>query len=373
MTASPMSPQLDLFEENISRIVEDILSRPQQPSAVELLQLCETLIVSGARENLKEAVLRLIDEKSLPGYKLDYLKHIVEDKSLDRAIAGDDCKEKRDINTGIDLLVANSKAYRHSREFREMIEFIGKFREYSPYNNMLVRVQNPSCGFYATEKDWRERFGRTIKEDARPMLILAPMHPVMLVYELDSTEGKDLPKELVDFSSFKGQWDSRWLERLLENAKRYRINVERKTLSASNSGFATHARKDGHWKMRIVLHDDLDEPSRFGVLCHELAHIFLGHLGGDQDLWWPSRMNLNHRSIEIEAEASAYIVTQQLGLEGASHAYVSRHLKDADSLPEGVSIDNIAKVSGKIHQMTHGLLPEPKPRVMKERKKERSA
>jgi hypothetical protein len=66
-------------------------------------------------------------------------------------------------------------------------------------------------------------------------------------------------------------------------------------------------------------------------------------------------------------------VTQQLGLEGASHAYVSRHLKDADSLPEGVSIDNIAKVSGKIHQMTHGLLPEPKPRVMKERKKERSA
>lgn len=369
MTDSPMSPQLDLFEEGISKIVEDILSRPQQPSAAELLQLCETQIGPGARENLKEAVLRLLDQKSLPGYKLDYLKHIVEDKSLDRAIAGDDdFKEKRDINTGIDVLVANSKAYRHSSAFMEMIDFIGKFREYSPYNNMLVRVQNPSCGFYATERDWVERFGRTIKEDARPMLILAPMHPVLLVYDLDSTEGKDLPRELLDFSSFKGQWDSKWLERLLENAKRHRINVERKTLSRSNSGFATHARKGGHWKMRIVLHDALDEPSCFGVLCHELAHIFLGHLGGDQDLWWPSRMNLHHRSIEIEAEASAYIVTRQLGLEGASHAYVSRHLKDADALPDGVSVDNIAKVSGKIYQMANGLLPEPKPRVTKEKK-----
>lgn len=76
-------------------------------------------------------------------------------------------------------------------------------------------------------------------------------------------------------------------------------------------------------------------------------------------------MNLNHRSVEIEAEASAYIVTQQLGLHGTSHAYVSRHLTDADSLPEGVSIDNIAKVSGKIHQMAQGVLPEPKVRVEK--------
>lgn len=368
MTASKMSPQLDLFEENISRIVEDILSRPQQPSAVELLQLCEKQIGVGARENLKEAALRLIDDKNLPGYKRDYLKHLVGDNSLDRAIAGaDDFKEKREINTGIDLLVAKSKAYRHSKEFKEMIDFIGKFRDYSPYNNMLVKVQNPSCGFYATEKDWRERFGRTIMDDARPMLILAPMHPVMLVYDLDSTAGKDLPEELVNFSSFKGQWESKWLEKLIENAKRYRINVEQKMLSLSNSGFATHARNGSQWKMRIVLHDELDEPSLFGVLCHELAHVFLGHLGGDHDLWWPSRMNLSRHSMEIEAEASAYIVTQQLGLESSSPAYVSRHLKDAESIPEGVSIDNIAKVSGKIHQMTHGLLPEPKPRVKKEK------
>ena len=139
MTAKPIPTQLDLFEENISRIVEEILNRPQQPSAVELLWLCENQIGVGTRENLKEAVLRLIDDKGLAAYKRDYLRHIVADKSLDQAIAGDDdFKDKRDINTGIDRLIANSTAYRRSHEFREMIEFIGKFREYSPYNNMLI-------------------------------------------------------------------------------------------------------------------------------------------------------------------------------------------------------------------------------------------
>ena len=55
-----------------------------------------------------------------------------------------------------------------------MIEFMGQFRNYAPYNNMLVRIQNPTCRFYATAKDWAERFGRMVKEDARPMLILRP-------------------------------------------------------------------------------------------------------------------------------------------------------------------------------------------------------
>ena len=61
-----------------------------------------------------------------------------------------------------------------------MVSFMARFRDYAPYNNMLVRMQNSTCSFYATERDWCDRFGRKLKEDARPMLILAPMHPVML-------------------------------------------------------------------------------------------------------------------------------------------------------------------------------------------------
>lgn len=203
----------------------------------------------------------------------------------------------------------------------------------------------------------------------QPMLILAPMHPVLLVYDVDQTEGEELPASFNNFAKFHGEWDDKWKEKLTENANRYKLRIDYKTLSSSHAGFATYASRDKQWKMRIAIHDKLDNPSRFGVLCHELAHIFLGHLGGDKDLWWPSRLNLDHHSKEIEAEAVAFIVTQQLGLKGSSSVYVSGHLKNGERLPEGVSLDNIAKVSGRIGQMAKGLLPEPKPRKKKQEQK----
>ena len=68
--------------------------------------------------------------------------------------------------------------------------------------------------------------------------------------------------------------------------KHYRIRIDFKTLSSTNSGFATIARGIDGEKMRIAIHAELDPPSRYGVVCHELAHILLGHLGTDGDLLW---------------------------------------------------------------------------------------
>ena len=50
------------------------------------------------------------------------------------------------------------------------------------------------------------------------------------------------------------------------------------------------------------------------MLCHELGHIYLGHLGADKDGWWPYRVNLPQAVTEMEAEAVAYIVCRRAGL-----------------------------------------------------------
>src|SRR5439155_10576285 len=156
----------------------------------------------------------------------------------------------------IDSLLQQSKAYRGSAEFQDMVSFMGSFRDYAPFNNMLVRLQNPTCSFYATEPDWNKRFDRRLKEDARPMLILAPMHPVMLVYDLDQTEGKPPPKEITEFAKFEGAWNSEWLARMVENAIVHdKIRVNFKTLSSTNADFATIAAWEGGSKMRIAIHD----------------------------------------------------------------------------------------------------------------------
>ena len=189
------------------------------------------------------------------------------------------------------------------------------------------------------------------------MLILAPMTPVMLVYALDDTEGADLPDELRDFASCTGPWDPGWLERMLNNAgQRDRIQVQFKDLSTVQAGFASTRVRDPHWKLRVAIHAALDEPGRFATLCHELGHIHLGHLGADEDCFWPSRRGLDPSAMEVEAESVAYVVCTRLGLDSASPAYVSSHMPDGQ-LPRGVSLDQIAKVAGLLERMALTLLP----------------
>jgi len=174
----------------------------------------------------------------------------------------------------------------------------------------------------------------------------------MLVYDLDQVHGGWTPAELEEFARFEGEPRQGSLQHLIENAAtRDRIRVDSKTLSSTLAGFATIARGDAQWKMRIALHQGLDEASKVGVLCHELAHIYLGHLGADADRWWPARTGISRRCMEIEAESVAYLVTARMGLNGSSGAYVSRYLPK-DGLPAGVSIDVIAKVAGRIEEMT---------------------
>jgi histidyl-tRNA synthetase len=52
------------------------------------------------------------------------------------------------------------------------------------------------------------------------MLILAPMHPGMLVYDLDQTEGEDIPEHLKNFVKATGEFDPERLYRTLDNAER---------------------------------------------------------------------------------------------------------------------------------------------------------
>jgi hypothetical protein len=358
--AATDNPEPNVLREAVDAFVCDVLSSNRHPSAWELLEEIEVSLDWKARWMVKDVLLHRSNDSSMLRSSREYLDSLLSDSELDKALAGTESPRK-EVVSGIDSLIRQGSAYRTSKAFQEMIDFMGRFRDYAPYNNMLVRIQNPSCSFYATEKDWSAKFERLLNEDARPMLILAPMHPVMLVYELDQTHGKELPKEVTAFATFEGEWDSDGLSKTIDNAgRRDLIRVDVKRLSSTNAGFATIARGDNNFKMRIALHDDLNSQSRYGVLCHELAHIYLGHLGTDKDHWWPSRTNLDHKTVEIEAEAVAFLVTSRAGLTGSSASYVCRHMSGGN-LPASVSLDLIAKVAGRIEEMGKRVLEPRRP------------
>jgi hypothetical protein len=361
--SEPPASRLELVKATIVEAID----RPKQPSEWELIQIVEDRCGVKARWLIRQALQELTGEGQLALFRQprttritrEYITSLLESEDLDHALRGTTAPGKQ-VESTIDALVAGAQRYRHSEAFTEMLDFMANFRDYAPFNNMLVRLQDPTCGFSATASDWKRRFKRQLKDDARPMLILAPKHPVMVVYALDMTDGPPLPDELTRMSRFEGKWNTEWMARTVENAKRDKIAIEIKTLSSSNSGVAQMRYDDREGRrFRIVIHGELDQPSQYGVLCHELAHIYLGHLGTNADGWWPARVNLPVKAVEFEAEAVAFIVTARIGLTGSSAEYLSRYF-DGDVVPEGVSLDHVAKTAGLIERMAQQTLP-PRP------------
>lgn len=350
--------QTEELQQAVRAKILDVLSAQRQPSAGEMLRLVEQELGWRARWCFLPAVRELREDHSLQRYLREYLTTALSDEEVSTALRGEVEPQEEHFST-LDELFRRSAAYRQSAYFHETIEFTAKFREYAPFNNMLVKLQRPSCSFYATETHWRKAFQRKVKEDARPILILAPMHPVMLVYDLDDTEGPPLPEQLRNFARTEGEWNPAILNHTLENAARDRILVQFKPLSSTHAGFATSRLGDGEFKMRVVVHEPLDPKSRYTTLLHELAHIYLGHLGSDKDRWWPCRINLSHAAVEIEAEAVAYIVGLRAGLRASSEAYLSSYIKGAE-IPPDVSLELIVKVAGRLEEMGRGKLPPRK-------------
>lgn len=326
-----------------------LLNSPSQPSAAELVEALERDLPIEARYLLLEQVEALRTRPELNRSQKEYLTYLFGADGLEQALRGADRPGKA-IKSSIDALLASTLHVRHLRDYQEMLSFMARFRDYSPYNNMLVKVQNPACSFFASKRDWEQRFRRRLKEDARPMMILAVMGPLMCVYDLDQTEGPELPERLRNFARFEGAFNPEWMNRLVANAANFGIKVDMSRLSSTNAGYAT-TRARSPWKMRVALHEELDFPSLFGVLCHELGHIFLGHLGQDEDGWWPSRTHLTHSAIEVEAESVAFLVSERFGMTGSSDAYVAA-LTERGELPVGVSLDNVARVAGLVERMT---------------------
>ncbi|HZM06269.1 MAG TPA: hypothetical protein VFC44_24985 [Candidatus Saccharimonadales bacterium] len=327
----------------------------QQGSPAELIRGLEETVGWPARHCLVEILEELRRARAHPELDRKYLLYTLSEGAVAAALA-EEAKPVGEHQSSVDELLFRSRQYRRTKKFAEAVEFISRFREYSPYNNMLLYFQNPMAVYFATAAHWHRAFGRTIKEEARGMIILAPRTPVLVVYDVSETEGQPLPDKLENFARTSGRFNPVTLERTVKNCERDCIRVFRKELGQLRAGFSTSRVSDAGWKMRIALRAELDDAAAYAVLCHELAHIYLGHLGADKDAWWPYRQNLSQNVAEIEAEAVAHIVCRRAGLRLHSAEYLASFVEDNADL-DAISIDFVSRTAGRIEEMGRRLLP----------------
>jgi hypothetical protein len=277
----------------------------------------------------------------------------------------------------LDELVNLALQYKSSKSYQELIRFVARFRFYSPYNAMLVHIQMPGATFVAPAHRWIQKYGRKIKLNAHPLVILQPMGPVMFVFDVSETEPEPgalpLPPEVEKpFEVRYGHLVGKELERTIENAKRDGIRILGKKEGSQAAGFICKEKEESpHSSLQfqigkdkngkpiyaaipvrysLVLNENLSREARYATLVHELAHLYCGHLGTPNKKWWPDRRGLIEEVREFEAESVTYLVCGRLGIDIPSDQYVAGYLMQNQPIPK-ISVECIMKAAGLIEEM----------------------
>jgi len=265
-------------------------------------------------------------------------------------------EEKTNIFTEVNDLFRKILETKNSDDFIKFLRFIKRFRNRSPFNNALVFAQNPECYYWATAKEW-EKFGRYVKKEAKPMVVLQPFSPIMFVYDYKDTEGKEITDEKMLYWFAENErlhFDRKIIDRTikyLEEKEGIRvIFLEKAELTARHINLDTALGYVSSNK-EIVLHPRYLEESHqielYAVLVHEIAHYYLEHL--------KDRKYLNRNIKEIEAELTSWIVFTLFGIEKRSEEYLAFWMMRNDDL-KYLDMSRILTVSWIIRNIGMGLV-----------------
>jgi len=261
--------------------------------------------------------------------------------------------EARDLNP-VDEMFAADLRYRSREQFQSLLDFLARFPQYSPFNGLLMYTQNPAATFVATAGGWQRRFDRRPKSGARPMAILAPMAPVLFLYDVSDTEGGNFPVELSHRPPGDGKLRPTVWENTVLSCRRHRIELRETDLGRERKPDAVFLDEQG--RKKCAAHHPLAESSylvlldaaqpledRYSVLVHQLARIFCGHLADTDDGWWTPTQSRDPVARRLEAESAGWLVCRRQGL-------VTGFDSEHDSIPT-LSLNAVLRAIGYIEEM----------------------
>ena len=103
-------------------------------------------------------------------------------------------------------------------------------------------------------------------------------------------------------------------------------------------------------RYELLMGQELEPESRYATLVHELAHLYLGHLGTPNKKWWPDRQGLSTSAVEFEAETVSSLVCSRIGISTSSEAYLSGYIGKHEKIPK-ISLECLMKAAGIIENM----------------------
>ena len=267
----------------------------------------------------------------------------------------------------LDQLLTDSRLYTQSKDYKELLDFVVRLRNFAPFNAMLLQIQKPGLSYAASARDWRELFGRTINEGARPLVILWPFGPVAFVYDVQDTDGKPLPEDVASFFAH-GSIDEKRLTSFIPLMKKKNIDwlwIDVGDQWAGSIQVIKRATKDKEaTQYRMHINRNHLPAVQFATLAHELGHLFLGHLGADKALNVPpQRHQMDHAQVELEAESVAFLVCARNGVTSKSETYLKDYVKENITI-DHIDIYQVMRAAGQVETLlgltAHNRYDKPK-------------
>ncbi|MGD8256934.1 MAG: hypothetical protein PVG70_18365 [Desulfobacterales bacterium] len=274
------------------------------------------------------------------------------------------------MNNPIDEVFLTTARLHSWRSYIDLLNFLARFPNYSPFNGFLLFIQNPSATYVATARTWLQKFRRRPRQDARPMAILAPMAPILFVFDVDDTEGIPVPSNLLKSPEISVSFLGKRYENTLHNCRIQGIAVHETTLNRDVTDTASRLTPSLRKKYEdlnlakdtsylILLDKTQSLQDKYALLAYELGHIFCGHLGIDRHAWWPKRRDLNIDGEAFEAESVAFLVSSRNGLKLSAQNYVFNQQHDYQKLPP-FSLNAVIQAVHYVEKMSTSLWKKPR-------------
>ena len=235
-----------------------------------------------------------------------------------------------------------------SDRFKEYLQVMSKFHNYSFNNTLLIAMQKPDATLIAGYNSWKNLFGRQVSRGAKGIKVIAPSpykikkevdkidpktqkpvtdkngkpvkeeteitvpaFKVVSVFDVSQTEGKELPSIGVDeLTGDVAQYADFF--KATEQASPAPVGFEK--IESGAKGYYSQTEK------RIAINEGMSELQNLKTLIHEIAHAKLH----DIDLNAPAQKQAerpDRRTREVQAESIAYAVCQHYGLDTSDYSF----------------------------------------------------
>ena len=247
-----------------------------------------------------------------------------------------------------DRLEAGIQELFDSDRFKEYLQVMSKFHNYSFNNTLLIAMQKPDATLVAGYNSWKNLFGRQVARGAKGIKVLAPSpykikkeidkidpktqkpvtdkngkpvkeeteitvpaFKVVSVFDVSQTEGKELPSIGVDELTGDVEHYADFFKAAELSAP---VPVGFEKIESGAKGYYSQTDK------RIAINEGMSELQNIKTLIHETSHAKLH----DIDLNAPPKKQADRpdrRTREVQAESIAYAVCQHYGLDTSDYSF----------------------------------------------------